>query len=178
MLVSIARGLLLLFATLLSVSACADETSLLRVFLLDGTTLTSYGEYARVNDRIIFSMPLGAGVYGSPRLQLVSLPAHNVDWTRTNAYRYVARGAHYAASHGENDFAVMTGEVARVLNEIALASDPAHRLRLAEQARAELAEWPAQHYGTAPKDVREIAALIDETIAELRAAAGGPRRRR
>ncbi len=173
MLVSIARGLFLLFATLLSVSACADETSLLRVFLLDGTTLTSYGEYARVNDRIIFSMPLGAGADGSPRLQLVSLPAHNVDWTRTNAYRDVARGAHYAASHGENDFAVMTGEVARVLNEIALASDPAHRLRLAEQARAELAEWPAQHYGYRAKDVREIAALIDETIAELRAAAGG-----
>ena len=67
----------------------------------------------------------------------------------------------------------MTGDVARVLNEIALASDPAHRLRLAEQARAELAEWPAQHYGYRAKDVREIAALIDETISELRAAAGG-----
>ena len=36
---------------LVSVSAGADETSLLRVFLVDGTTLTSFGEYARVGDR-------------------------------------------------------------------------------------------------------------------------------
>ena len=67
----------------------------------------------------------------------------------------------------------MTGDVARVLNEIALAKEPAHRLRLAEQARAQLAEWPAQHYGYRAKDVREIAALLDETISDLRAAAGG-----
>ena len=41
----------------------------------------------------------------------------------------------------------MTGDVARVLNEIALATQPAHRLRLAEQARAQLTEWPASHFG-------------------------------
>jgi hypothetical protein len=172
-LLSTVRALILLSITLLAVSAHADETPLLRVFLVDGTTLTSFGEYARVGDRIVFSMPLGNGHDGIPPLQLVSLPERNVDWTRTDAYRETARAAQYAASQGENDFALMTGDVARVLNEIALAKDPAHRLRLAEQARAQLADWPAKHYGYRARDVREIAALLDETIADLRAAVGG-----
>jgi hypothetical protein len=164
---------LLLSIVLSATSAHGEETSLLRVFLVDGTTLTSFGEYARVGDRIVFSMPLGSGREGIPPLQLVSLPERHVDWARTDAYRETARAAQYAAAQGENDFALMTGDVARVLNEIALAKDPAHRLRLAEQARAQLAEWPAKHYGYRAKDVREIAALLDETIADLRAAAGG-----
>ena len=171
--VATARVLILVAIALLSVSARADETSLLRVFLLDGTTLTSYGEYARVGERIVFSMPLGAAADGTPRLQLVSLPERGVDWSRTEAYRDTARSAQYAAAQGESDFALMTGDVARVLNEIALTKDPAHRLRLAEQARAQLAEWPARHYGYRARDVREIAALLDETISQLRAAAGG-----
>jgi hypothetical protein len=165
--------LLLLSIVLSATSAHGEETSLLRVFLVDGTTLTSFGEYARVGERIVFSMPLGSGREGIPPLQLVSLPERNVDWARTDAYRETARAAQYAAAQGENDFALMTGDVARVLNEIALAKDAAHRLRLAEQARAQLADWPAKHYGYRAKDVREIAALLDETIADLRAAAGG-----
>ena len=95
MLVSIARGLILLSITLLSVSARADETSLLRVFLLDGTTLTSYGEYARVGDRIVFSMPLGTGADGTPRLQLVSLPERR---RRLDAHRRVPRRRPLGAS--------------------------------------------------------------------------------
>ena len=173
MLVSTVRALIVLSILLAPVSAHAEEASLLRVFLVDGTTLTSFGEYARVGDRIVFSMPLGSGRDGIPPLQLVSLPERNVDWTRTDAYREAARSAQYAAAQGENDFALMTGDVARVLNEIALAKDPAHRLRLAEQARAQLTDWPAKHYGYRAKDVREIAALLDETIADLRAATGG-----
>ena len=35
----------------------ADEATLLRVFLTDGTSLVSYGEPAKVSDRVIFSMP-------------------------------------------------------------------------------------------------------------------------
>ena len=173
MLVSTIRALILLSILLPPVSAHAEEASVLRVFLADGTTLTSFGEYARVGDRIVFSMPLGSGREGNPTLQLVSLPERNVDWTRTDAYREAVRSAQYAAAQGENDFALMTGDVARVLNEIALAKDPAHRLRLAEQARAQLTDWPAKHYGYRAKDVREIAALLDETIADLRAATGG-----
>jgi hypothetical protein len=169
---TVRAALILLAITLPAVAAHADETPLLRVFLVDGTTLTSFGEYARVGDRIVFSMPLGGRDDGMPPLQLVSLPGRNVDWTRTDAYRDAARSARYAAGQGENDFALMTGDVARVLNEIALAKDPAHQLRLAEQARAQLTDWPTKHYGYRAKDVREIASLLDETIAQLRAAAG------
>ena len=39
------------------VSAAADDPMLLRVFLADGTSLVSYGEPARVGDRVVFSMP-------------------------------------------------------------------------------------------------------------------------
>jgi hypothetical protein len=166
------RALILLLLLLLSVSVRAEETSLLRVFLLDGTTLTSFGEYARVGDRIVFSMQMGTTPGGSPRLQLVSLPERSVDWRRTDRYRDGVRATHYAAVQGENDFAIMTGEVARVLNEIALTTQPAHRLRLAQQARGQLAEWPARHFGYRAREVREIAALLDETIAGLRGAGG------
>jgi hypothetical protein len=164
--------LILPLLLLLSGYPGAEETSLLRVFLLDGTTLTSFGEYARVGDRIVFSMPMGTAHSGTPRLQLVSLPERTVDWRRTNRYRDRVRAEHYAALQGESDFAVMTGEVARVLNEIALTNQPEHRLRLAQQARAQLAEWPGQHFGYRAREVREIAELLDETIADLSGAAG------
>ena len=93
---------LLLSIVLSATSAHGEETSLLRVFLVDGTTLTSFGEYARVGDRIVFSMPLGSGREGIPPLQLVSLPERHVDWARTDAYRETARAAQYAAAQGEN----------------------------------------------------------------------------
>src|SRR5215472_19330105 len=41
-----------------SAPATADAT-LFRVFLRDGSTLVSYGEYARVADRVIVTLPLG-----------------------------------------------------------------------------------------------------------------------
>ena len=34
-----------------------DDPTVFRVFLKDGLSLVSYGEFARVNDRIVFSMP-------------------------------------------------------------------------------------------------------------------------
>ena len=167
------RALLLATAVvLLAVSAAADEGPLLRIFLLDGTALSSFGEYSRVGERIVFSMPLGEAD-GTPRLQLVSLPAARVDWTRTERYRDSARSLHYAVTRGEHDFALLTGEVAAALNEIALAADPVRRLQLAEGVRRQLADWPAQHYGYRAREVREIAALLDEAISEFRAATGG-----
>jgi len=39
-------------------SDAADDATLLRVFLRDGTSLLSYGEFARVADRVVFSMPI------------------------------------------------------------------------------------------------------------------------
>ena len=40
--------------------AFAESVTLFRVFLNDGTAVVSYGEYARVGDRLVFSMPVGA----------------------------------------------------------------------------------------------------------------------
>ena len=74
-----------------AVFGCADagaaETPTSRVFLRDGTTLGCAGDYARVDDRLVFSMPLGTERDGQPRLQLVTLPASRVDWEKTDRYR-------------------------------------------------------------------------------------------
>ena len=52
-------------------AAAADDVTLLRVFLKDGTVLVSYGEPARVDDRVVFSMPTAATP--NPPLHLVNL---------------------------------------------------------------------------------------------------------
>ena len=36
----------------------AADATLFRIFLQDGTTLVSYGDYARVADRVVLSVPL------------------------------------------------------------------------------------------------------------------------
>ena len=61
-------------------AAAGDDATLLRVFLRDGKTLVSYGELARVGDRVIFSMPTGP--LPNPPLHLVNLPADWVDWKK------------------------------------------------------------------------------------------------
>ena len=53
-------------------AAGPDDVTLLRVFLTDGTSLVSYGEPARVADRVIFSMP--TATTPNPPLHLVNLP--------------------------------------------------------------------------------------------------------
>ena len=55
-------------------AAARRDAALFRLFLLNGDTLISYGEFARVDDRVIFSMPVG-GSADEPRLQVVTLPA-------------------------------------------------------------------------------------------------------
>jgi hypothetical protein len=161
---------LAIWACAVSAEAASDAT-LFRLYLKDGGTLVSYGEYTRVDDRVVFSMPVG-GPLDDPRLQIVWIPAASVDWPRTTRYADSARYQHYADTRGEEDFAVLNNEVARVLNEVALSTDRARALELALLARASLAEWPKQHHGYRQDEVREIVSLIDESIANLRAAAG------
>src|SRR6478735_5498592 len=60
------------------------ETPLYRVFLRDGSTLLSYGEFAHVADRVVISVPLGSTPSG-PELHMVSLPSDSVDWEKTDA---------------------------------------------------------------------------------------------
>ena len=52
--------------------------SLFRIFLRDGSSAVSYGEYARLDDEVVFSMPLGTSARG-PRLQLITLRLRS--WT-------------------------------------------------------------------------------------------------
>src|SRR5277367_2776126 len=103
-------------------AACAaDEATLLRVFLKDGSSLVSFGEPARVGDRIVFSMP--TATTPNPPLHLVDLPVDRVDWDRTNRYAIAARAAHYVATQGDADYAVLSNELAQTLNDVARTPD-------------------------------------------------------
>ena len=156
-------------------TAAAESATLFRVFLTDGTAVVSYGEYARVGDRLVFSMPIGSatGAAGSdPQLHVVNLPMTAVNWTATSEYAESVRYSHYMATSAESDYAAVAGEVAAVLNAIVLAKDPKARLEMAVEARRRLASWPRDHYGYRAADVGEMLGLLDEAISGLRIAAG------
>jgi hypothetical protein len=148
----------------------AAAKPLFRVILNDGTALISYGEFTRVGDRIVFSMPLDSP--RGDRLQLVNLPASVVNWESTEQYTMAARYAQYVATRAEADFSVLTGLVANALNELALAKDPERKLQIAEQTRRIVSTWPMEHYGYRSGDVDEMLSLLDGTISDLRGAAG------
>jgi hypothetical protein len=162
-------------ATLLLTSAplarAATDATLFRLFLRDGTSVVSFGEFARLDDQVVFSMPVG-GAADEPRLHVTSLPAAAIDWTRTDRYAASARSQHYAATRGEEDFQLLSNDVARVLNDVAYSNDKQTALATAERARGTLANWPATHYGYRQRDVNEIVALLDEAISDLRASNG------
>jgi hypothetical protein len=160
-------------AMLMPVRAVADEGTLMRVFLTDGTSLVCYGEPARVNDRVIFSMPTAATP--NPPLHLVNLPIARVDWDRTSRYAATARASHYIATQAESDYAVLSNDVAATLNEIALTAAPSQRLAIVQRARRTLAEWPQSHFNYRAAEVRQMLGLLDDAIADLEAArnAGG-----
>jgi len=151
-------------------AAAATDATLFRLFLLDGTTVISFGEFARIDDRVVFSMIFGGG--DTPRLHAATLPARVIDWTRTDAHAASTRYQWYARTRGEADFQRLSDEVAAALNTILQTRDRARAVALAERARATLALWPQQHFGYRQRDVREILGVLDETIAGLRAAAG------
>jgi hypothetical protein len=154
--------------------AAADDAVLYRIFLIDGSALASYGEFARVADRVVFSMPLG-GAPADPRIELVSVPATAVDWPATEKYADAARAAHYASSRGETDYASLTGEVADSLNSLARAGDAPRRLQIAERTRAMVADWSRASYGYRAYDVAQLSGMLDELVSELRVATGQPR---
>lgn len=151
-------------------AAGADEATLLRVFLTDGTSLVSYGEPARVNDRVIFSMP--TATTPNPPLHLVNLPAARVDWDRTSRYAAAARSSHYIETQAENDFAALSNDVAATLNEVMQTAEPSARIAIVERARRTLAEWPQAHYNYRAAEVRQLLGMLDEAIADLQAARG------
>ena len=147
------------------------ELSLFRIFLKDGSTVVSYGEFARVGDEVVLSMPLGADLK-KPTLQLLTLPADSVDWPRTDEYSNSVRYQQYALSRGEEDFATLSNEIAGILNEIVLQTDPQRALELADQARRQLAAWPVAHFGYRAADVSDIIGLIDEAASKIGGGTG------
>jgi hypothetical protein len=160
------------WALALAWPAVAQESSPhYRVFLSDGTALVSFGEWARVDNLVVFSMPLSP-TSETPDLHLVSLPLDRVDLARTERYANEVRAARYAATHGEGDFARLSQDVATALNQVALLSDPGERLKTAERARQALREWPGAHYGYRAAEVQEIIGVLDGVIAGLQASAG------
>jgi hypothetical protein len=79
------------------------------------------------------------------------------------------------ATRAETDYALLTGDIAQALNDVALTEDPARRLTIVEKARKTLADWPPTHYNYKQEDVRHMLEMLDEAIAELRAATGAQR---
>jgi hypothetical protein len=152
----------------------AGDPTLLRLFLKDGASLVSYGEPARVGDRVVFSMPTAASP--NPPLHLVTIAADRVDWDRTDRYAAAARSEHYIRTQAESDWALLSNDIAQALNDVTLTADPAKRLSIAESARKTLSEWPLSHYGYRANEVRQMLAMLDEAIADLRAATATPGR--
>ena len=69
------------------VAAGSTVPILYRIFLDDGGTLTSYGDYARVSQRVVLSLPVASFLpVAEPRTQLVSISAGRIDWTNTERY--------------------------------------------------------------------------------------------
>lgn len=151
------------------------EAVLYRIYLTDGSTLVSYGEFARVAGRVVFSMPIGGTPNTAPNLQLVTLTDSSVDWERTERYADSVRASRYAETQGEEDFKRLSAEVARTLSAVSLTTDPAKRLAITDNARKVLAEWPSRNYGYRAQDVAQLTALLDELVSELRVAAGQSR---
>ncbi len=143
----------------------------LRVFLLDGTSLLSYGEPALLGNRIVFSMPTSASPT-DPQLHLVNIASSRVDWDRTTRYAEADRAARYLSTMAETHYAQLTYEITQALNDVAMTNDPARRLAIVERARKTLAAWPGSHFNYKREEEDKMVGILDEAIADLRAASG------
>ena len=151
--------------------SAATTPTLFRLFLLDGSVLVSYGEFVRIDDSVLFSMPIG-GPSDAPRLQVATIRAELVDWPRTERYAASVRYQQYAQTRGEEDYQLLSNEVADALNAIAASPDRQQALMMAERVRQRVAEWPQSHFGYRHNDIREIVSVLDQAISSLRAAPG------
>ena len=149
-------------------AADSNEVTLLRVFLTDGTSLVSYGEPARVSDRVVFSMPTAS--MPNPPLHLVNLPIARSTGIAPARYATIARASHYVETQAESDYAALSNDVAATLNEVAITAEPAQRLAIVQRARQTLADWPQNHYNYRAAEVRQLLGMLDEAIADLQAS--------
>jgi hypothetical protein len=167
-----------MIASMSAPSVRADATTtvpppLFQLFLLSGERVDCYGEWVRVGDDVVIAVPLDLVESGeTPPLQTVTLPASKIDWQKSERYADSVRAARYAATRGEQDYANLAADIADALGRINETTSPAARVQIAEAARRRLAAWPARHHGYRAADVRQLVAMLDETIARLRRAAG------
>jgi len=145
------------------------DTTLLRVFLKDGSTLLSYGEFSRVGDHVVVSLPLGLNPL---KLQVVSIPESRVDWAKTDAYTDSARAARYAATRGPDDYAALNRLISQQLADINATQDPDRKVTLATEARQNLTKWLAEHFGYHATEVAMMAGWFDDIIAKARNVSG------
>lgn len=142
-----------------------------RIFLVDGRVLPTHGECAQLPDELVCVVKLGGGEV-TESFDLLTVPRALVHEERTAAYAQALRAAHYGATRGEQEYAELTTELARVLAELERSTDRDRRLGIAQVARARLAAWSADHFGYKAEETRQLVALLDEVIAELRIAVG------
>src|SRR3954453_11547272 len=139
-------------------AAAADDPVLLRVFLSDGTSLVSYGEPARVGDRVVFSMPTATGA--NPPLHLLNLPMARVDGEPPSRYTTTAQATRYIATQADADYAALSNNVAATLNDVASATDARQRLAIVQRARTALDAWPKNHYNYRQSEVKQMLVLL------------------
>ena len=152
----------------------ADDAILFRVFLKDGTSLVSYGEYR--TSAIAWCSRCRPRQRRIHRYNWSIFLTTRVDWDRTNRYTDSARGNRYVATQAETDYAELSGVLDQSLERTSgNVTDPAKRLSLVENARRTLAEWPQNHFNYRQADVQQMVSMLDEAIADLKAAAGGER---
>jgi hypothetical protein len=164
-------SVLLLSAAAASAQTAPSEASLYRVFLRDGSTVVSYGEFARVSDRVVISLPVG-GTPEAPDLHLLSIPAESVDWEKTDAYSESVRATRYAATRGPDEYALLNDAVSRALTDIALTTDPKRKIAMAAEARQNVTKWAADHFGYRAQGIAQLAGMFDDVIAETQSASG------
>lgn len=168
-------AVIVLFAVIIGASriGAAAPTPMFRVFLKNGTALACWGEYARVADHLVLTVPIGQGARTA--YEFVSIPVDRVDMARTERYAEAVRAAQFAASRGKTEFAALSDRLAGELGQIATLSDPKARLASAESARQQLIDWADTTHGYRAKEVQQLLQMFDSAIIDLRVAAGESR---
>lgn len=150
------------------------SSEVFRIFLTDGRILNSYGECATLPEELVCVVKLGGGAVAESH-DVLTVPLVLVDEARTREYARALRAAQYGATRGEREYSEMTTELTRVMAEVEASTDPDRRLGIAVMARQRLAGWSAEHFDFKAAETRQLVAMLDEVIAELRIAAGDTR---
>lgn len=162
-------------------AAEADPAPFSRIFLEHGEDLVAYGDYARVGDRVVFSLPLTAEP-AAGGAQLVGIPAGTVDWETTERYAESVRDARHAAARGDAVQVVALLDAAAAADTATAAGDGVRLSLVAAAARSRpmplLPPPSLQEIVARALTVSRLTRVPEERIAILRgavAALGDPR---